>query len=109
MACSVNTRPLNPHSFVMNDTATRAERELAHTIVSALNIEHVDAATVDAAWPLFGAASPGWGLDSIDALEIVLAIQQKYGVELKADDAQVTAGFSSLRALNELVTARRAQ
>lgn len=95
----------------MNDTAnaTSAEQELAHIIISALNIEHIDAATVDAAWPLFGAGNPGWGLDSIDALEIVLAIQQKYGVELKADDAQVTKGFASLRALNELVMARRAQ
>jgi acyl carrier protein len=92
----------------MTNTATSAERELAHLIVSALNIEHIDASQVDPAWPLFGAGDPGWGLDSIDALEIVLAVQQKYGVELKADDAQVTQGFASLRALNELVTARRA-
>jgi acyl carrier protein len=91
----------------MNDSASTSERELAHLIVGALNIEHVDPQTVDPAWPLFGASDPGWGLDSIDALEIVLAIQQKYGVELKADDAQVTKGFASLRALNELVAARR--
>ncbi len=92
----------------MTDTATSAERELAQLIVSALNIEHVDASHVDPALPLFGAGNPGWGLDSIDALEIVLAIQQRYGVELKADDAQVSQGFASLRALNELVAARRA-
>jgi acyl carrier protein len=92
----------------MTNTATNAERELAEIIVSALNIEHVDPTTVDPAWPLFGASNPGWGLDSIDALEIVLAIQQKFGVELKSDDAQVTQGFASLRALNDLVMARRA-
>ena len=92
----------------MTDTATSAERELAQLIVSALNIEHIDAARVDPTLPLFGAGNPGWGLDSIDALEIVLAVQQQYGVELKADDAQVTQGFASLRALHELVAARRA-
>ena len=97
---------LNP---AMTDTASNAERELARLIVSALNIEHVDANTVDPDWPLFGSSTPGWGLDSIDALEIVLAIQQTYGVELKADDAQVTQGFASLRALHELVTTRRSK
>ena len=91
----------------MTDIASDAERELARLIVSALNIEHVDANSVDPSWPMFGSANPGWGLDSIDALEIVLAIQQKYRVELKADDAQVTQGFESLRALSHLVAARR--
>ena len=93
----------------MSEPASSAERELAHLIVSSLNIEHIDANTVDPNWSLFGNGSPGWGLDSIDALEIVLAIQQKFGVELKADDAQVTQGFASLRALNEMVSARRAK
>jgi acyl carrier protein len=38
----------------------------------------------------------------------VLAIQQKYGVELKADDASVTKAFASLSALTRLVAERRA-
>lgn len=92
----------------MSDNLTTDERQMAEVIVSALNLEHIKADSVDPSMPLFGQASPGWGLDSIDALEIVLAIQQKYGVELKADDASVTRAFASLRALTQLVAERRA-
>jgi acyl carrier protein len=80
---------------------------MAEVIVSALNLEHIHAESVDPGMPLFGQGNPGWGLDSIDALEIVLAIQQKYGVDLKADDASVTRAFASLRALTQLVAERR--
>ena len=92
----------------MSASLTTDERQMAEVIVSALNLEHIQADAVDPAMPLFGQSSPGWGLDSIDALEIVLAIQQKYGVELKADDASVTRAFASLRALTQLVAERRA-
>jgi acyl carrier protein len=86
---------------------TTEEQRMAEIIVSALNLEHIKADSVDPSMPLFGQSQPGWGLDSIDALEIVLAIQQKYGVELKADDASVTRAFASLRALTQLVAERR--
>jgi acyl carrier protein len=91
----------------VNAALTTEERHMAEIIVSALNLEHIQADSVDPAMPLFGQASPGWGLDSIDALEIVLAVQQKFGVELKADDASVTRAFASLRALTQLVAERR--
>jgi acyl carrier protein len=91
----------------MTATLTTAEQQMAEVIVAALNLEHIKADSVDPSMPLFGNAQPGWGLDSIDALEIVLAIQQKYGVELKADDASVTKAFASLRALTQLVAERR--
>ena len=92
----------------MSVALTTDERRMAEVIVTALNLEHIQADSVDPAMPLFGQSNPGWGLDSIDALEIVLAIQQKYGVELKADDASVTRAFASLRALTQLVAERRA-
>lgn len=85
-----------------------AEAEIAEVIVAALNLEQIEPSAIDPEAPLFGAQTPGLGLDSIDALEIVLAIQQKFGVELKADDASVTQAFASLRALAKLVTERRA-
>ena len=88
---------------------TPEEREIAAVIVTALNLEHVDAATIDPAAALFGSPSEGLGLDSIDALEIVLAVQQKFGVELRADDANVSQAFASLRALTQLITERRAR
>ena len=92
----------------MSADLTTDERQMAEVIVTALNLEHIQADSVDPGMPLFGQSTPGWGLDSIDALEIVLAIQQKYGVDLKADDASVTRAFASLRALTQLVAERRA-
>lgn len=83
--------------------STTPERELAHLLVNALNLEEVDAALIDPDAPLFGSGPGSLGLDSIDALEIVLAIQQEYGVELRAADETSRQVFGSLRALSEHV------
>ena len=71
---------------------TDSEQELAQLFVHALNLE-VDASEIDPDAPLFGA---GLGLDSIDMLEIALAISKEYGVELQSEDREV---LSSLRNL----------
>lgn len=88
-----------------------AEREMAQLLVGALNLENVDADGIAAEAPLFGhdasGRAAGLGLDSIDALEIALAVQQKYGVELRADDQNSKQIFSSLRALSAHVQSRR--
>ncbi len=88
--------------------ASAAERELAELLIGALNLEHLDAQTVNPEAALFGGDADGWGLDSIDALEIALAVQQKYGVELRSEDEEVKPAFASLRTLNALVQVRRA-
>lgn len=87
---------------------TSAEREMASLLVQALNLEGRDAAAIDPTAPLFGDPAAGWGLDSIDALEIALAVQQKYGVELKAENEATKRAFASLRTLTEFVHAQRA-
>ncbi|HUP90699.1 MAG TPA: phosphopantetheine-binding protein [Solimonas sp.] len=84
-----------------------AEREMAELLVSALNLEHIKPAEVDPAAALFGSHEKGWGLDSIDALEMALAIKQRYNVELRSEDEEVKNGFASLRALTDLVKQRR--
>ncbi len=84
------------------------ERELAELLVSALSLEHIEATAVDPEAPLFGSHENGWGLDSIDALEMALAIKQQYGVELRAEDQTVKNAFASLRTLTALVVERRA-
>jgi acyl carrier protein len=71
-------------------------RELASLVVEVLSLEDVDPDQIDLDSPLFG---EGLGLDSLDMLELSLAIQQRYGVKLKADDPQNEAIFSSLRSL----------
>lgn len=88
--------------------ASAAERELAELLIGALNLDHIDAQSVNAEASLFGDGEDAWGLDSIDALEIALAVQQKYGVELRSEDEEVKPAFASLRTLNQLVQQRRA-
>jgi acyl carrier protein len=85
-----------------------SERELAALLIEALNLEDKRVEDVDPAAPLFGEQSAGWGLDSIDALEIALAVQQKYGVELRAEDESTRRAFASLSALVDYIAQKRA-
>jgi acyl carrier protein len=84
--------------------ASAQEKELAQLIVTSLNLE-VEADQIDPDAPLYG---EGLGLDSIDILELSLAISKTYGVQLKSDDADNNRIFSSLRSLNEHIQRHRA-
>jgi len=81
-------------------TQTDQERELAELIVESLNLEDVSAEEILPQDPLFG---EGLGLDSIDALELALAITQKYAIQLKADDEDMQQAFGTLRTLNAYI------
>ena len=81
------------------------EQEMAGLIIETLQLEDVAPAGIDPEAPLFG---DGLGLDSIDALELALAISKRYGVELRADDERKERVFASLRALATYVDAQRA-
>jgi acyl carrier protein len=83
---------------------TAMERELAQLIVESLNLESVDPGSIDPEAPLF---REGLGLDSIDALELALAISNKYGFKLRSDDANNAQIFSNLRALTSHVESQR--
>lgn len=85
-----------------------AEREMAELLVTALNLEGVSPQDIQPTRPLFGSHADGLGLDSIDALEIALAVSERYGVQLRADDANNKQVFASLRNLAEFVTKQRA-
>lgn len=85
-----------------------AEREMAELLVTALNLEGVSPQDIQPTSPLFGSHTDGLGLDSIDALEIALAVSERYGVQLRADDANNKQVFASLRNLAEFVTKQRA-
>jgi len=80
------------------------ELEIARTIVEALNLEDVRAEDIDPEQPLF---RDGLGLDSIDALEIALAISMKYGFQIRSDDKENTRIFASLRSLSRHVEENR--
>jgi acyl carrier protein len=89
----------------MSDMATQTEQEaeLAGLIVRTLNLD-MAGSEIDPEAPLFG---DGLGLDSIDVLEIALAISQNYGVQLRSDDEQNATIFQSLRSLNQHIRDRR--
>lgn len=81
---------------------TAAQLEMAELLVEALNLEDIAAADIAPEESLFG---EGLGLDSIDALEIALAISQKYGVQMQADDERTRKAFATLASLTEFVQA----
>ena len=83
---------------------TEAERELAELLVESLNLDGVSAADIDPEAPLFNA---GLGLDSIDALELALAISKRYGFQLRSDNEENRRIFASLRALSAHVEQNR--
>jgi len=86
-----------------DDAMLVQEGELARFVVSALNLE-VNAAEIDPLAPLYG---EGVGLDSIDILELSLAISKTYGVQLRSDDENNLKIFSSLRSLNRHIQQHR--
>ena len=82
-----------------------AEQELAQLVVNSLNIEGVKAETIDPDAPLFGEGD--LGLDSIDALELSLAVSKHYGFQLRSDNPDNRAIFGSLRALSAHIEQQR--
>ncbi|TDR47799.1 acyl carrier protein [Tahibacter aquaticus] len=81
-----------------------AERELAELLVDSLNLEGVGPDQIEPEAPLFGG---DLGLDSIDALEIALAVSKRYGFQLRSDNDENKRIFSSLRALSAHIEQNR--
>ena len=81
------------------------ERELAELIVTTLNLE-MAAAEIDPTAPLY---RDGLGLDSIDILEVAMAVSKTYGFQLRSDDSDNVKIFSSLRSLSEHVQNSRSK
>lgn len=84
---------------------TPEELELAQLIVSTLNLE-TRVIDIDPEAPLY---KGGLGLDSIDILEIALAISKTYGIRLRSDDDDNQKIFGSLRSLNRHIQQSRAK
>ena len=80
------------------------ETELKKLIIDALNLEDMDINDIEAEEPLFG---EGLGLDSIDALELGLAIKKEYNVVIDADDTETREHFASVANLAKYISANR--
>ena len=85
------------------DTASPEEQALACLIVTTLNLE-VTAADIKPDAVLY---REGLGLDSIDVLELALAISKTYGLQLRSDDEDNLKIFGSLRSLNRHIQQHR--
>ncbi len=80
------------------------QREVATLIVDTLNLDHAPEDIIPDQ-PLF---REGLGLDSIDALELAMAISRNYGFQLRSDDSDNDKIFASLAALTAHIEANRA-
>jgi acyl carrier protein len=78
------------------EAITNEESQLARLIVDVLNLEDIEPDQIGPTEPLF---ADGLGLDSIDALEIAVAVAQTYGVHLKAEDEESREVLKDLRSL----------
>jgi len=74
-------------------------------IIETLDLEDIEPDEIVDDEPLF---VDGLGLDSIDALEIGLALQKRYGIKLKADSDDTREHFASINALVALIESQRA-
>ncbi|MCP5040229.1 MAG: acyl carrier protein [bacterium] len=84
----------------------KLETELKGLIIDALVLEDVTVEEIDSSEPLFG---EGLGLDSIDALEIAMALEQHYGATMSEDDDEIREHFACVRSLAKFVDENRAQ
>jgi acyl carrier protein len=80
------------------------QHEIKQLIISTLSLEDVTPEDIDESQPLF---VTGLGLDSIDALELGLALQKRYGVTMSANSEETRRHFASVNALAAFVSAQR--
>jgi acyl carrier protein len=80
------------------------EEEIKQVLIEALQLEDIRPEDIDVEAPLF---VEGLGLDSIDALELGVALQKRYGISLSADSEETRRHFKSVRALGAMVASLR--
>lgn len=78
--------------------------EIKQMIIDTLNLEEIAAQEIESDAPLFG---DGLGLDSIDALELGLAVKNRYGVVLSAESEEMRQHFYSVSALAAFILTQR--
>jgi acyl carrier protein len=81
------------------------QQEIAQLIIDTLNLEDLAAADIPVDQPLFG---EGLGLDSVDALELALALQKRYAIRIESDTKNAREHFATIANLAAYVEAQRA-
>ena len=85
-------------------TQTALEQDIAQLIIDTLNLEDLQASDIPSAQPLFG---EGLGLDSVDALELALALQKRYGIRVESNDRHAREYFATIANLAAYVSSRQ--
>jgi acyl carrier protein len=80
------------------------ELELKSLVIDTLNLEDITPEEIDSEEMLF---VDGLGLDSIDALELGVEIQKKYGIKMNAQNEDIKEHFASIRSLARFITSER--
>ena len=80
------------------------ELEVKQLIIDVLQLEDITPDDIDSGAPLF---VEGLGLDSIDALELGVALQKRYGISLSADSEDTRRHFASVQALAAMIETHR--
>lgn len=94
------------HLFLLKDfLMDELKQEIKELIISSLELEDVTPEDIKDDAPIFG---EGLGLDSIDALELGVAIKKKFNVKLSAENEESKKHFASVNALAEFISAERA-
>lgn len=88
----------------LNGTTHALEEELKKLIIETLQLEETAPGDIDAAAPLF---NEGLGLDSIDALELGVALQKRYHLRFDSNLGEIRRHFASVRALAAFVDQTR--
>ena len=82
------------------------QEEIKQIIIDTLNLEEMTASDIETEMPLFG---DGLGLDSIDALELGLAIKNRYGIVLSTEDEKTKQIFYSVKTLADFISSQQNQ
>ena len=81
------------------------EQEVKALIIDVLKLEDLRVEDIDSEEPLFG--PDGMGLDSIDALELGVALKQRYGLTVETITEEVKTHFSTVRKLAKFIRTQR--
>ena len=83
------------------------ESQIKQLIIDSLGLEDITAADIETDAPLFG--DDGLGLDSVDALELGLAVQKAFGFQLDGEKENLRDHFASVQTLADFVRSQQAQ
>lgn len=99
----MSQRTVSPQDVPETTENKELEQQTAQLIIDTLNLD-IEVSEIDPEDYLFG---EGLGLDSIDALELAMAITQQFGFQLRSDDSKNREIFRSLRALSQHIAQNR--